>query len=49
VVGILPDRLGHDQRHVGVNRLEHVEPLAGAGDEASSNFARRASCRNERC
>ena len=34
VVGILPDGLGDDERHVAVDRGEHVEPLAGAGDEA---------------
>ena len=41
VVGILPDRLGHDERHLGIDRFEHVEPLAGAGDEAMAAGLRR--------
>ena len=34
VVGILPHGFGHDERRLGVDRGEHVEPFAGTGDEA---------------
>ena len=34
VVGVLPDRLGHHERHVRIDACEDVEALAATGDEA---------------
>ena len=48
VIGVLPDRLGHHQRHARLDAREHVEPLAGAGDEAVASRPGRSMAPLER-
>ena len=48
VVRVLPDSLGDDERRAGVDGGKHVDPLAGAGDEAMAAGLRGGVAANER-
>ena len=48
VVGVLPDGLGDDKRRRRIDFRKHLDPLAGAGDEAVAARFRRGVAANER-
>ena len=48
VVGVLPDRLRDHQRRGRIDLRKHLDPLAGAGDEAVAAQFRRGVAADER-